>query len=134
MILLDADTVPVPFTGEGGWTGMLHPAPQGSDEAGMLPRLTVRPDDGGTSLLIPAEIVTRQENGTYFVPLSRTDAEAAYALHDSTVIPLLEETVSVSKRMVETGKVRITKTVRETQEIVDEPLLRRSGQRGTGSH
>ena len=126
MVVLEANAEPIPFTGEGGWSGTLHPAPQGRDTDGSLPRLLVRPDDGGVSLLVPAEMVTRQTNGTYFLPLARTEAEAAYALTESTVIPLLEETAQITKRRVETGKVRITKTIKETTETVDEPLLRES--------
>lgn len=43
---------------------------------------------------------------------------------EATIIPLLEETLTVGKRMVETGKVRVTKTVRETEEVVNESLLK----------
>ena len=124
MVVLQANAEPVPFVGEGGWSGLLHPAPQGQDADGTLPRLMVRPDDGGMTLLVPAEMVTRQENGTYFLPLARNEAETAYALNETTVIPLVEETIHVSKRTVETGKVRITKTVKETTETVREPLLK----------
>lgn len=42
----------------------------------------------------------------------------------STVIPLIEETATVAKRLVESGKVRISKQVRETEQTVDVPLLR----------
>lgn len=124
MVVLEANAAPVPFIGEGGWTGTLHPAPAGQDTIGALPRVMVRPSDGGMALLVPAEMVTRQTDGTYFVPLNRTEAESAYALKEATVIPIVEETLTVGKRMVETGKVRITKTVRETEEVVNEPLLR----------
>ena len=126
MEVLEANAEPVPFTGEGGWSGMLHPAPKGRDTEGVLPRLLVRPDDGGVPLVVPAEMVTKRSDGTYFLPLVRTEAETAYSLTESTVIPLLEETAQITKRRVETGKVRITKTVKETTETVDEPLLRES--------
>lgn len=39
-----------------------------------------------------------------------------------TVVPLLEETVSVEKRRVERGGVRVTTTVREREEIVRQTL------------
>ena len=38
------------------------------------------------------------------------------------VVPILAEDVVVGKRTVETGRVRILKTVQEHEEIVDEPL------------
>jgi len=42
-----------------------------------------------------------------------------------TVIPDIREELEVSKRAVETGKgVRVTKTVSEREEVVDEPLVR----------
>ncbi len=39
------------------------------------------------------------------------------------VIPLAEERVAIGKRVVETGKVRITKTVTEREETADVPLI-----------
>ena len=39
-----------------------------------------------------------------------------------TVIPLVEETLVVGKRTVETGTVRLIKTVQEYEEAIDEPL------------
>jgi uncharacterized protein (TIGR02271 family) len=45
--------------------------------------------------------------------------------HQQTVIPVLCEELTVDKREVETGKgVRITKSVSEREEIVDEPLTK----------
>ena len=38
------------------------------------------------------------------------------------VVPILAEDVVVGKRTVETGRVRVHKTVQEREEIVDEPL------------
>jgi len=43
---------------------------------------------------------------------------------EAAVIPIIEEELDVRKRKVETGKVRITKIVREREELVDEPLLK----------
>jgi len=39
------------------------------------------------------------------------------------VIPVIQEQATVSKRVVETGKVRIAKQVREYEEIVDVPNI-----------
>ncbi len=41
-----------------------------------------------------------------------------------TVIPVIEEQLEISKRVVETGVVRITKHVDERRQIIDEPLTR----------
>ena len=38
------------------------------------------------------------------------------------VIPVVEEELNVAKRQMVTGKVRITKTIREEEAVVDEPL------------
>lgn len=43
---------------------------------------------------------------------------------EATVIPVIQEEVVVDKRVVETGKVRISKRIREYEETVDEPLFR----------
>lgn len=41
----------------------------------------------------------------------------------ATVIPVIEEQITVEKRVVEAGKVRISKHARQIEEIVDVPLL-----------
>jgi hypothetical protein len=40
------------------------------------------------------------------------------------IIPVVAEEVTVEKRTVETGRVRVRTTVHEREEVVDEPLLR----------
>lgn len=44
--------------------------------------------------------------------------------NEMTIIPVIEEQLRVDKRIVETGKVRISKQVKEYEEMVDVPLLR----------
>jgi len=39
------------------------------------------------------------------------------------VIPVIEEEVTIEKRVVETGKVRISKQAKEYEQLVDVPLL-----------
>ena len=41
----------------------------------------------------------------------------------SAVVPVVAERLKVGRREVETGRVRVTKLVREDQTIVDEPVL-----------
>lgn len=43
-------------------------------------------------------------------------------LIESVVIPVIDEQVQIDKRTVETGRVRISKTVQEREETVDIPL------------
>ncbi|HXG84336.1 MAG TPA: YsnF/AvaK domain-containing protein [Pyrinomonadaceae bacterium] len=52
-------------------------------------------------------------------------APRAETLTDNTaaVIPVIEEQITVDKQVVESGKVRISKHVREVEELVDIPLL-----------
>ncbi len=40
------------------------------------------------------------------------------------IIPVIEEQVQISKQVVETGRLRIVKTVHEEEELVNLPLLR----------
>ncbi|CAA9385982.1 MAG: hypothetical protein AVDCRST_MAG74-685 [uncultured Pyrinomonadaceae bacterium] len=39
-------------------------------------------------------------------------------------MPLIAEEISISKRTVETGGVRVHKTVREDVQMIDEPIIR----------
>jgi uncharacterized protein (TIGR02271 family) len=43
---------------------------------------------------------------------------------EKLVIPVIEEQAFFDKRVVETGKVRISKRVSEHEELIDEPLFR----------
>ena len=40
------------------------------------------------------------------------------------VVPVVEEELRVGKRTVETGRVRVTKVVREREEVIDQPLFK----------
>ncbi|CAN5129248.1 hypothetical protein BH20ACI1_BH20ACI1_18160 [soil metagenome] len=42
---------------------------------------------------------------------------------EGSVIPIIEERAVIGKKIVETGKVRISKRVSEHEKIIDEPLL-----------
>ncbi len=43
---------------------------------------------------------------------------------EKLVIPIIEEEAFLDKRVVETGKVRISKRISEHEELIDEPLFR----------
>ena len=51
-----------------------------------------------------------------------TRAAAAIELSETTVIPLVEERLTLDKHTVETGTVRLRKTIQEYSEALDEPL------------
>lgn len=52
--------------------------------------------------------------------LTSTSAEVRKSLH---TIPVIHEHLQVDKELIETGKVKISKTVHEHQETVDIPLM-----------
>jgi uncharacterized protein (TIGR02271 family) len=85
--------------------------------------------DNGQRLLVPVEHVIKQEDGHYYLPLSLMEIEQHFhhpGTHtdDMLVIPVIAEELDVQKRVVETGKVRVTKAVHEHETVVDEPLFR----------
>jgi uncharacterized protein (TIGR02271 family) len=45
------------------------------------------------------------------------------SVNERVVIPVIEEQIQVGKRVVETGRFRIAKTIREEEQTVDIPLL-----------
>ena len=78
----------------------------------------------GRRLWLPAEMVERQEHGTLVFRGSFRELSAARGQTPAAVVPVVEEELRVGKRVVETGRVRIHKTVHEHEEVVDEPLMR----------
>ena len=79
----------------------------------------------GSRLRLPPGALERREHGT-LVFRGSFDALAAAARGQTSaaVVPVIEEELRVGKRVVETGRVRIRKTVHEHEEVVDEPLMR----------
>jgi len=53
----------------------------------------------------------------------RQSLDAGETLRDSTVIPVIEEQLQVGKRVVETGSVRVSKTVHEEEVNVETPVV-----------
>ena len=111
--------------GKEGWRGTGVPAPLSpqSDVSQILVQL-----DTGEQLLVSAEALVQQQDGSYYLPLTLAELEP-YRLRPhseadkTTVIPLIEEELDVQKRVVETAKVRVTKVVHEQETLVDEPLF-----------
>lgn len=127
-------------TGKNGWRGII----EGTSPAGQMstPHILVRLGDG-RQVLVPTEALVLQADGAYHLPLTLAELEhpqeetrsapAPAADQTRTVpgtgreeftVPVVAETARVEKRTVETGRVRIRKTVQEREEVVDEPLLR----------
>lgn len=84
--------------------------------------------EGGASLLVPLEALTREDDGSYRLSLDAlavqrhgTPGEMSAA---PLVLPVVEEALVVHTPAVETGRVRISKTVHEREEVIDPPLLR----------
>jgi uncharacterized protein (TIGR02271 family) len=50
----------------------------------------------------------------------QTDTEI---VNEPMVIPVIQEEITVDKRVIETGRVRISKRISEHEELVDVPLL-----------
>ena len=84
--------------------------------------------DSGQQLLVPTAILIQQPDGSYYLPLRLVELEHSSSEHrvqqdEPMVVPVLVEELEVQKRLVETGKVRITKVVHERETLVDEPLF-----------
>jgi len=85
--------------------------------------------DDGRQVLVPLDALNRQGDGSYVVTLNASELERRSVMYStaegqSLVVPVMVEELDVQKHRMETGRVRISKVVREHEERVDEPLLR----------
>ena len=101
----------------------------GSPHLCSNPAQVVVQTDSGQQFLVPTALLVPQQDGSYALPLRLAEFEHAGSeprVHqdEPSVVPVLVEELDVQKRVVETGKVRITKVVHERETLVDEPLLR----------
>jgi uncharacterized protein (TIGR02271 family) len=120
----------VVFDAEGARAALEGPA---EGEAGDG-RARVRLDDGLRLSLPTGELVRRGDGALFFRGSFGELASAARVREwkeggprvrtEAEVVPVVEEELRVGKRVVETGRVRVTKSVSEREELVDEPLLR----------
>ena len=98
-------------------------------------QVLVRLEDGRQAM-VPADELRRDGDGGLRLPfslseLTQVSPRAAGAQRaaggrgeGAVVVPVVAEQLEVEKRKVEGGGVRIRKTVREREEVVDEPLMR----------
>lgn len=116
----------IKLVGKDGPLGMIEHVTSDPDTSAQ--GIVVRLEDG-QRLLVPLDAVVLREDGTYYLPMTRTEIETHLVHHDleqdgeTVVVPVIVEEVAVEKRQVETGKVRLTKIVHEREERIDEPLL-----------
>jgi len=120
----------------GDWHGLLFPAPDAESDGLIVPRVLIRPDDGGPALIVPSAMLEERGDGTFYLPLDRAATSSYAAAQDEVdeakvlsgeriVVPVLAETVTIGRRWVETGGgVRVTKRVRERTEVLNEALAR----------
>ena len=89
-------------------------------ESGTDETVSIHLEDGRT-LQARRDLLTLKADGGYFLDL---DLDLNLTSEEDVVVPLVEESVEVAKRVVESGKVRVRKTVKTTEQIVDEPVMR----------
>lgn len=118
----------VEVTGPGALRGTIDASAWPLD--GSRPQVQVVLDDG-RRLMVPFGLLRPQQaGGAYHLPLSAAELDAAAATAVATeterpaVVPVIEETLKVGKRTVETGGVRIRTVTTEHERTVDEPLGR----------
>ncbi len=85
--------------------------------------------EGGPQVWVPVQMLVREEEGRYSMPMALADlgrwhGAGADPHEPPLVLPVIVEALDVRKRTVETGRVRIHKTVQTREVLVDEPLLR----------
>lgn len=112
--------------GKDGWRGtFVSPSPSALPDTSQV---AVQLDRGG-QLLVAAEALVEQPGGSYYLPLSLAELESHAQGHcadvdKATSMPVIVEALDVQKRVVEAGKVRLTKVVHVRETVVDEPLFR----------
>lgn len=84
--------------------------------------------ESGQQILVPTDILVQQPDGSYdlslrLAELAHYGSEHGVHQDEPMVVPVLVEELDVQKRLVETGKVRLTKVVHERETLVDEPLF-----------
>jgi uncharacterized protein (TIGR02271 family) len=79
--------------------------------------------ESGRRVIVPENVLISEEDG-YRLPFAAGELETLTKGDDTLVVPVIEETLRVTKQEVVTGGVRLTKRVTEREEVVDEALLR----------
>jgi uncharacterized protein (TIGR02271 family) len=109
---------------DGVWGTVVPAAPHLPSNAAQVVVQTA----SGQQFLVPTDVLVQQPDGSYELPLrlgDLTPSGSEQRAHQDMpmVVPVLVEELEVQKRLVETGKVRMTKVVHERETLVDEPLF-----------
>lgn len=85
--------------------------------------------ESGTPVLVPLTALVRQDDGSYRLDLDPAEFERRRRTGNTSnepvlVMPVLQESLEVGTRLVETGRVRLHKVVNEREMSVDPPLMR----------
>lgn len=113
---------PVRVIGKDGLRGTVEA--QSRHMVGQDGQIVLQLDDG-QRVLVPGDVLERQDDGTFYLPLGRADLQPANhtVKPEHLVVPLIDEQLRIHKRKVDTGRVQVHKRVREREEVVDEPLM-----------
>ncbi|MDQ2998707.1 MAG: YsnF/AvaK domain-containing protein [Chloroflexota bacterium] len=119
---------PIPVIGKDGVRGRLvDDVSAGTDTTHALVQF-----EAGQRVLVPIDALTLQADGSYYYLALRQDelvpGSTVGTQHsdEPLVLPVIAEHVVIQRNTRITGRVRISKTVQEREEVVDEPLLRRT--------
>lgn len=85
----------------------------------------------GRQVVVPLETLTLEANGSYRLPtrfaqLEPERTETEFMAAGQVVVPIVEETLTVGARQVQTGGIRVQKTVSEREETINVPLMQES--------
>ena len=109
----------VPVYGLDGFSGVVsEPFTDGPSRA--MAQITL--NDGRHVFVDPA-VLQVQADGTYLLPLGLADLPP-HSASEQKVVPLIQEQLEFHKHRVETGKVRVVKSVVVENQVVDLPVLR----------
>lgn len=96
-----------------------------------LPHAEIELADGGR-VVVPTASLVRQPDGALGFPYSLRELQRRSGVilveDESITIPVIAESLRLTRQLHETGRVRIHKQVQERQEQVDVPLLRETAE------
>jgi uncharacterized protein (TIGR02271 family) len=83
--------------------------------------------DSGELAALPSRLFVPRDDGGFgfqgkFSDFQRLSNDPVLTEPESLTIPLVEEKIHVARRTEETGRIRVTKTVNEREEVVDAPI------------
>lgn len=111
------DTRNIPVYGRNGKLGWVEPRATAGNDTDIIVRL-----ENGTTIRVPQNLLTRQEDGSYYLPISQDQLQNQQQEQPDAQlsIPVIVEEPVVSKKRT-TRTVRINKTVHEREEVIDQP-------------